>query len=101
MHVDPLTPANQPARLSRFLTGINVGDPANGGAPVRNFDDLVRREQDLRALSRTFCLEASTYSHAEIANGLRANGRLPIKPGSVILSVPGDDLRSPRMVEAH
>jgi hypothetical protein len=43
------------ASLSGFMTGINVTDPADG-APIRHFDDLQRRAQDLDALVNSSCL---------------------------------------------
>lgn len=48
VHVDPNTPG-LPATLSGFLTGINgVPDPAGSGQ-FRDFDDLARREKDLKS----------------------------------------------------
>lgn len=65
LHVDALTPAGLPARLSRFLTGTAttapftpVPDPANitPAAGPRHFNDLQRRVQILEQLATHPCL---------------------------------------------
>ena len=48
-------PFGTPARLSAFLTGETVADPADG-APVRVFNDLERRATDLDAFLNMSCL---------------------------------------------
>jgi hypothetical protein len=52
-HVAPGLPGF-PARLSGFLTGIDVADPADG-VPTRHFSDLERRATDLSAFIATPC----------------------------------------------
>lgn len=53
-HVEP-APFGATVGLSGFLTGIAVPDPADGGVPVRNFNDLQRRAADLDALVNSHC----------------------------------------------
>lgn len=98
VHIDPLT---RPAALSRFLTGINVGDPANAGSPVRTFDDLVRREADLRQFARALCWDVATVSHERLLEGLQLN-RLPLVTGEDgTLTVSVDAQRIPVVREVH
>jgi len=52
-------PGPIPATLSGFMTGINVADPADG-APIRHFNDLARRANDLDALVNSSCLTQLT-----------------------------------------
>ena len=52
-HVAPGLPGF-PARLSGFLAGIDVADPADG-VPTRHFSDLERRATDLSAFIATPC----------------------------------------------
>ena len=47
-------PVGAPAALSGFLTGITVPDPADG-APIRDFNDLERREIDLWMAANVPC----------------------------------------------
>jgi hypothetical protein len=54
LHVAP-APFGTPPTLSGFLTGINVTDPADG-APVRHFNDLQRRADDLAGLVSKPCI---------------------------------------------
>jgi hypothetical protein len=43
------------SNVSGFLTGISVNDPAFG-APIRNFNDLARRQSDLVGVANSVCL---------------------------------------------
>ncbi len=52
-HIKPRTAA-APAALSGFMTGINVTDPVS--SVVRNFNENLRRAQDLDSLVNTSCL---------------------------------------------
>jgi hypothetical protein len=54
LHVRNRMPGEE-SRLSRFLTGVDVIDPADG-APTRRFDDLARRAQDLDAIANSLCI---------------------------------------------
>jgi len=49
VHINPERPAGLPARLSRFMTGSEVDDPADLST-LRTFNELERRAQDLDAL---------------------------------------------------
>jgi hypothetical protein len=53
-HIGP-APFGIPARLSGFMTGIGVADPADG-LPIREFNELQRRAADLDELVNTPCL---------------------------------------------
>jgi hypothetical protein len=48
-------PFGSNVNLSGFLTGITVNDPSDG-SPTRNFNDLLRRKEDLDALISSPCL---------------------------------------------
>ncbi|MDX2166546.1 MAG: choice-of-anchor X domain-containing protein [Deltaproteobacteria bacterium] len=61
LHISPMVPSGQPARLSQFLTGVPPGmtptpvtDPRSGA--VRNFNDLERRRQTLSQAATLPCL---------------------------------------------
>ena len=77
LHVSPTTPL--PAAISGFLSGINnVPDPAEaGGNPLRHFDDLLRREQDLRAVADVDCFRFHPINKAHVKASLAASGILP------------------------
>lgn len=54
VHVDPSSPT-LPATISGFLSGINdVADPAFN-IPLRDFDDLARREIDIQQVANMTC----------------------------------------------
>jgi hypothetical protein len=65
-HISPTTPLGSPAALSGFLTGINVLDPAFG-APLRNFNDLARRQADLVSVANSACLSFPRIDPALLA----------------------------------
>lgn len=81
VHVDLAGPL--PAQLSLFLTGINnLQDPQTaglcGGAPLREFDDLARRETDIKKLSEIVCISLSTSDTAMVKSSLQSSGKLPV-----------------------
>jgi hypothetical protein len=85
VHVDPSTPV-LPAALSRFMTGIaNLGDPATSanvsdptqGTPKRSFDDLARRELDIKAVARLKCFQFRVVNVAFVQETIKATGHLP------------------------
>lgn len=96
VHVNPANtiPGSNPAlpaELSVFLTGINgLGDPANAiatgalpvsnpgnGNPKRNFDDLARREKDLKSVAKMSCSGMPLVNAQRVNDHFRSTGRLP------------------------
>lgn len=91
VHVDPsdTIPGSNPAlpaEISVFLSGINqLGDPATSpnvpdptqGNPKRNFDDLARREIDIKRLAKLKCFRFHPINVAHVQDTLRSTGRLP------------------------
>jgi hypothetical protein len=82
VQVDPSTPLGTPAFLSGFLTGINVNDPAMvaRGCPtvdVHHFDDLDRRELDIRRKARMSCFHAHPIKASLVRASLADTGKLP------------------------
>lgn len=81
VHVDPSTPLGTPAFLSGFLTGITVNDPglqARACGPfARSFDDLDRREKDIKQKARMSCFEAHPVAIATVRDSLAAGNTLP------------------------
>jgi hypothetical protein len=69
-HISPTTPLGLPAALSGFLTGINVTDPAFG-APIRNFNDLARRQADLVSVANSACLAFPRLDPVLVASAQR------------------------------
>ncbi len=74
VHIDVRLPA-APSALSKFLIGngslafptnYNKLDPING-APMRQFGDLVRRQQDLSNLINTSCVGTGVISELQFA----------------------------------
>lgn len=108
-----------PAELSVFLTGINgLGDPANAAAnllsvsnpnngnPKRNFDDLARREKDLKAVAKMSCSGMPKANSAHVNSHFRATGQLPDNlfegmPRGQQLSVAIDDILRNFIFEVH
>lgn len=79
VHVDPahaLTGAVLPAPLSGFLTGIHWADPAFG-FPIRSFDDLARREQDIKQVARLRCFRFHPVNVTHVKQSLANFGTLP------------------------
>ncbi len=122
VHVDPATtipippsPAGStpalPAEISQFLSGINgLADPANpGGTPARNFDDLARREQDIKRLAKILCGRFHPINMAHVQDSLRTTSKLPanlfegltIVPVEQRLAVAVDDIPANHISETH
>jgi hypothetical protein len=74
-HVKP-GPFGEPVELSEFLTGNWVADPVLG-TPVRHFNDLVRRRQDLQNLIDASCV-------SQIFPVVRRNVAVPVFRGHLI-----------------
>jgi len=109
-HVDPRTAVALPAALSGFLTGISVPDPvAPGHTPVRDFDDLARREIDINQVATMSCATIATINVATTQAALLATGKLPGDPIGIsgpvphdrMLSVAIDDMRRNLVREVH
>lgn len=79
VHVDPSTPFGFPATLSEFLTGVNgLPDPQEpGGLPLRDFDDLARREVDIQQVAAMTCMGFHPADVAAVQAALKATGKLP------------------------
>lgn len=107
-----------PAEISLFLTGINaLGDPANStntrspnvGTPKRNFDDLARRELDIKKVGRMTCFRFHPANAAHVKTALRSTGRLPtnlfeglsVVPVEQRVSVAVDDMTANHITEPH
>ena len=94
VHVDPsdsLGSITSPVRISGFLSGVTVTDPAEvAGKPTREFDDLARREQDIKRLSRISCFRLHPVNLAHVQASLKANGTLPADVFGGSASIPAD-----------
>lgn len=79
VHVDPSTPFGFPATLSEFLTGVNgLPDPQEpGGLPLRDFDDLARREVDIQQVAAMTCMGFQPVNLAAVQAAVRTTGKLP------------------------
>ena len=108
VHVDTTKPLGDWHALSGFLTGITVNDPAEaGGLPHRTFNDLARRENDLRSLASTLCLQVATVDVAYVRGQLAETGKIPPNPfpdgvtDEQFLSLAVDDLKANHITEVH
>ena len=109
VHVDPSTPFGNPARLSEFLTGVNnLPDPQEPtGLPARSFDDLARRELDIKRLAKMTCFQFMPINVGAVQSSLRSTGKLPADlfqmSGSMPHQVPVgvDDFRRNVVLEVH
>lgn len=108
-----------PAELSLFLTGINqLGDPGNANAnlldvrsphegnPKRNFDDLARRELDIKNVARMSCFRMVRANMDHAVQVRRETGRLPENLSEGVsredrLSVGVDDMKRNVITEVH
>lgn len=109
VHVDPATPG-LPAALSGFLTGINgVPDPAFG-TPMRDFDDLARREIDIKKKARMACFRLHPVNISLVRGALLAKASglpddlfagLEPMPLEEQIPVAADALDSPATSEVH
>lgn len=79
LQIDPQVPFNNPAGLAGFLKGINgVSDPADpNNFPDRHFDDLLRREVDVKKVAKMSCLKLHPVNTAHVKQELEATGSLP------------------------
>ncbi len=107
-----------PAELSEFLTGINgLGDPGtspnprspNLGTPKRNFDDLARREEDIKRVGKLACFKFHPVNADLVRRVLAASGKLPpnlyegiqLVPVDQRVSVAVDDMTANHISEVH
>ncbi|MCH9651060.1 MAG: hypothetical protein K0U98_22750 [Deltaproteobacteria bacterium] len=111
VHVDPATPG-LPAALSGFLTGITVADPVytGAGAPkLRDFDDLERREADIKAVAKMKCFKFRPFNRHHVLTALEETGKLPEDPFKELEpvrlenqpSIGIEDLLAPPIRESH
>jgi hypothetical protein len=107
VHVDPASPV-LPAALSGFLTGITVNDPAFG-SPARSFNDLARREADIKLVAKMSCIDFRPVNVSAVEASLQSTGRLPddlfagappVIPEE-FLSVGIDDMKRNVILEVH
>ncbi|HWM95245.1 MAG TPA: hypothetical protein VN493_31110 [Thermoanaerobaculia bacterium] len=81
VHVDNANGAQPvpPVPISGFLSGINnVRDPAEaGGLPVRHFDDLLRRETDIKQVASANCFPVHPINKDHVLEALEKTGALP------------------------
>jgi hypothetical protein len=114
LHVSSGTP-NPPAAISVFLSGINgLGDPGTSpnpadptlGTPTRNFDDLARRELDIKKVARMKCFHFRAINLAAVHDSLESTGRLPDDlfagaPEHAHASVAAEDMTHNHISEVH
>lgn len=76
----PPNDASLPTGLSLFLTGINnLADPAApNNDPRRSFDDLARREKDIKQKSRMLCSRAVVICRHCVLDHLQTHNILPV-----------------------
>ncbi|HEX9945383.1 MAG TPA: choice-of-anchor X domain-containing protein [Thermoanaerobaculia bacterium] len=111
VHVDPSTGLGLPAGLSEFLTGVNnLPDPQEpAGLPPRNFDDLARRELDIKKVAKMTCFRFHPVNIALVQSSLRSTGKLPpdlfqgipAMPSMMRIPVGVDDFRRNLILEVH
>jgi|GEM_PF-569506 len=108
VHVDPSSPA-LPATISGFLSGINnVPDPAFG-SPLRHFDDLLRRERDIKKVAKIRCFRFHPIAVPHVLSSLQQTGALPpdlfqgleVVPPSQQPSLAVDDMKRNPISEVH
>jgi len=76
-HAESRTPNMGPVNISGFLSGINnVPDPANS-TPLRHFDDLLRRERDIRKLAKIRCFRFHPVALDHVKSALETERQLP------------------------
>lgn len=68
-----------PVPISGFLSGVNnVADPAEAaGLPARHFDDLLRREIDIKQVDKAHCFKVHPINKHHVLEALETTGRLP------------------------
>lgn len=79
VHVDPSSPA-LPATISGFLSGINDWPDPAFSAPLRDFDDLARREIDIQDVANMTCGRFPLIDHVKVNAHLEQFGILPDDP---------------------
>lgn len=79
VHVDPSSPT-LPATLSLFLTGLNDWPDPAFGVPLRDFDDLARREIDIQQVANLTCSKFALIDRVRVEAHLEAFGVLPDDP---------------------
>jgi hypothetical protein len=109
VHVDPSTPG-LPANLSQFLTGTvpPIPDPA-AGIPSRTFDDLARREQDLKRAKDFLCLRFQSADAAHVRDSVASTGRVPADvfngapalPVHKMITIALEDAKANHIFEVH
>lgn len=105
VHVDPSSAA-LPATISGFLSGINdVPDPAFN-VPLRDFDDLARREIDIQQVANMTCGTFPVIDIGVVEAHLATEGVLPSDPfpphgGHHGLSASVDAMRRNHISEVH
>jgi hypothetical protein len=84
VHVDPGSTGAQ-VDISQFLTGapagpLMVADPIQTGPPqlFHAFDDLDRREIQIKQTARMICARTHRINHALVLDSLETDGRLPV-----------------------
>lgn len=109
LQVDPQVPFGNPAALSGFLEGINhVPDPA-AGTPNRHFDDLLRREDDVKGLAAISCATFHPVAGEHVRTTLAKTGALPddlfqglpVLPAPLHISASPDAMLLPPTGETH
>ncbi|HEX2163978.1 MAG TPA: hypothetical protein VHM02_08515, partial [Thermoanaerobaculia bacterium] len=79
VHVDPSSTV-LPATISGFLSGINDWPDPAFGAPLRDFDDLARRELDIVDVANMTCGHFPLIDAVAVEAHLDAFGVLPDDP---------------------
>ncbi len=79
-----------PVPISGFLSGINnVADPAEAaGLPARHFDDLLRREIDVKQVAKAHCFKVHPINKHHVLAELEKTGRLPVDLFADLARVP-------------
>jgi hypothetical protein len=111
LQIDPQVPFLNPAILSGFLEGVNaVSDPADPAHfPDRHFDDLFRREVDIKKVAKMRCFRFHPVNPAHVAQSLEATGSLPddlfqglpVLPEELRISISADDMQRNPVSEVH
>lgn len=111
LQVNPQVPFGSQALISGFLSGINnVSDPADpANFPNRHFDDLLRREVDIRKVAKMRCLHLHPVNVDVVKSELERSGTLPddlfsglaILPEDLQVSFSADDMRRNPVGEVH
>lgn len=79
VHVDPSSPT-LPVTISGFLSGINDWPDPAFNIPLRDFDDLARRQIDIVDVANMTCFGFAVIDQAAVAAQLEDSGTLPDDP---------------------